>query len=110
MASILIADDLKDLSETLKRGLEVHGHSVTTSSDGNLAVKALAKSPFDLVVLDIHMPGTDGLEVIRQMKVAGHRAKILAMSGGGKTGDFLFLEVAEKLGASASLRKPEVGR
>jgi len=106
MASILVVDDLEDLTATLRRALELSGYDVSTSADGEKAIKILHEESFDLVILDVHLPGRDGLEVIRDMRTARNTAKILAISGGGQKGDFLVLDVAEKMGANASLRKP----
>jgi DNA-binding response OmpR family regulator len=65
---ILIADDEPDLLELLQINLEIEGHDVERACDGTQALKlALAGRP-DLVVLDVMMPGMDGLEVLRALR------------------------------------------
>ena len=65
---ILIADDEPDLLELLQLNLKVEGHDVQTACDGTQALEqALARRP-DLVVLDVMMPGMDGLEVLRALR------------------------------------------
>jgi len=65
---ILIADDEPDLLELLQVNLEVEGHDVRTACTGTQALEqALAERP-DLVILDVMMPGLDGLEVLRALR------------------------------------------
>jgi DNA-binding response OmpR family regulator len=67
-ASILIADDDQDVCSVLSMFLTAQGHKVTEANDGDQAWKMLQKSPPDLAVLDIMMPGTSGLDVCRKMR------------------------------------------
>jgi len=63
-ASILLADDDPAILLTLSLALRTAGHSVEQASDGTKAVDALVRTPFDLYVLDILMPGATGWEVL----------------------------------------------
>ena len=61
---------------------------------------------FLFVVTDILMPEQEGIETILRIRQMDQNAKVLAVSGGGRTGNMQFLEAAQKLGASAVLPKP----
>jgi len=63
---ILIVDDDKNLLSVLKTILAEEDNDVTTSSDGGTAIDLLRKSKFDLVITDLMMPGTNGIEVLRE--------------------------------------------
>jgi DNA-binding response OmpR family regulator len=68
MKKILIVDDEKDISLMLKKRLTAEGYSVITANDGYAAL-ALAKSQLpDLIILDIIMPGMEGVEVAEKLK------------------------------------------
>jgi DNA-binding response OmpR family regulator len=72
---------------------------------GEAGIELAAASDFDLVITDIVMPGTEGLETIKQIRRHKPGIKILAVSGGGSSkGDYL--HYAERLGANAALAKP----
>src|SRR5262249_46331553 len=63
-ARVLIADDEDGLRWVLEKGLRQAGYEVTAVRDGDAALRAFAEAPFDLVFLDVRMPGTDGLTVL----------------------------------------------
>lgn len=67
-AKILIVDDQAENCAVLQRRLEREGHSCASVHDGATALSRLAAEPFDLVLLDILMPGIDGREVLRRIK------------------------------------------
>jgi len=66
---ILVVDDEPDLVEALARGLRREGYAVDTALDGDEALAKASWTPYDLVCLDITMPGVDGLEVCRALRV-----------------------------------------
>ncbi len=66
--SILVADDVAQNTELLESVLGNGGHRVTTAHDGAKAVQAFIAAPFDVIVMDVHMPHTDGLEATRQIR------------------------------------------
>ncbi len=68
MGRILIADDDPHIREVVAFALETAGHTVTVREDGRAAVDAVRAEPPDLVVLDIMMPGIDGIEACRQIR------------------------------------------
>lgn len=68
MARILVVDDDAHIREVVRFALEKAGHEVGEAADGRAALDAFARSPADLVVLDILMPELDGLEVCRELR------------------------------------------
>jgi len=105
MSRILIVDDDEQLRTMLRMFLQSAGHEVLEASDGRLIGKALEQHP-DLIVTDVLMPGTDGLEVIIELRRKNPNVRIIAMSGGGSIKGQSYLTLAEKLGAKSSLAKP----
>ncbi len=100
---LLVVDDDPSLREALALVLDLNGFEVTTARDGREAIRTLAATPPDAVVLDVLMPGIDGLEVCRRMRAAGDRTPVLMLTA--RT------EVAERVegleaGADDYLAKP----
>lgn len=65
---VLVVDDDPKVLDALRRGLSVHGYEVITSADGLTAVELAARQRPDLVILDIMLPGLDGIEVCRRIR------------------------------------------
>ena len=65
---VLAVDDDPEILDLLDRGLKIEGFDVRVASDGEAALKALAEHPTDVVVLDVMMPGLDGLAVIHRIR------------------------------------------
>jgi two-component system, OmpR family, response regulator MprA len=80
MARVLVVDDEPAVRRALERALTLDNYTVELAADGQEALDALAASPPDAVVLDIAMPGVDGLEVARRMRRAGDRTPILMLT------------------------------
>lgn len=76
------------------------------AEDGLKATRLMEKTPIDILITDILMPEKEGLETITEVVEKYPNVKIIAMSGGGKTGRMNFLHMAKELGASAVLDKP----
>jgi DNA-binding response OmpR family regulator len=100
---ILVVDDDKDYRVLVRQQLEAEGYQVFESEDGDRARTILGEQRVRLVILDIVMPHIEGLEIIRQLRRQGCRAKILAVSGVGKANEYLKLAV--RLGADARFEK-----
>ena len=66
--SLLVVDDNEMNRDMLARRLQRHGYTVTVAEDGERALEMIASQPFDLVLLDIMMPGTSGLEVLQRLR------------------------------------------
>src|ERR1700758_5809247 len=78
--SVLVVDDEDLTLRTVSRGLRQEGFEVFTASSGEDALKVFAQEKPDLILLDIVLPGIDGVEVLRRMKQANNAAIILMMS------------------------------
>ncbi len=68
MAAVLVVDDDPTVREVVITYLTRAGHTVTSAADGKKALASVAQSPPELVVLDLMLPGVDGLEVCRQLR------------------------------------------
>ncbi len=106
MSRILIIDDNAAIRAALCALLEQVGYSVTAIAAGHMAVTLHAATPFDLVITDMFMPDTDGLEVIQQFRLRDPAVKIIAISGGGSRGMVEVLSIAKLMGATRALMKP----
>jgi len=108
MKQILLVDDDENFLDALRRQFHMHGREweVATAGDGTEALKRARERPFDLVVTDILMPGTDGIETIVTLRREFPSLKIVAMSGGGQHLGREPLAFASALGAHAILEKP----
>jgi two-component system, NtrC family, nitrogen regulation response regulator GlnG len=82
-ARILIADDEDSLRWVLEKGLRQAGYDVTSVKDGESALRAFAESPFDLVFLDIRMPGMDGLTALAKLRDLRADAHVVVMTAHG---------------------------
>jgi two-component system, chemotaxis family, chemotaxis protein CheY len=106
MPKILIIDDNDDLRDTLVVMLEDQGYSVISASDGESGVHAFEQARPDLVLTDIIMPNSDGVEAIRRIRAIDSTARIVAMSGGSISGNEYQLRMAREAGAIEVLAKP----
>ena len=106
MARILIIDDEEAVRLTLSQALECEGHTVIEAANGAAGLKRFEVEPVDLVITDILMPDKEGLETIRDLRRLRSDLKIIAISGGGRNDNVNFLEMAGRLGADATLKKP----
>ena len=106
MSNVVVVDDDRFIRETLATALTRAGHEVRTAEDGREALKQLAAQPADVVVVDILMPGQEGIETILTLKRRTDRPLIIAISGAGAHGRMDFLGAAARLGADHTLAKP----
>lgn len=67
MSAVLVADDEAGMRETLVDILEQSGYGVEAAADGDSALDAIRRSRFDVVIMDIRMPGRDGVSVLREV-------------------------------------------
>src|SRR6266487_5142275 len=80
---ILVVDDDRGIRDTLRMILEYEGYEVATSPDGKTALADLDGAPADAVLLDIKMPGMDGLEVLDKIVAREGAPPVLMISGHG---------------------------
>lgn len=106
MPKILIIDDNDDLRDTLVVLLEDQGYDVIWASDGASGVGAFHDARPDLVLTDVIMPNSDGVEAIRRIRGIDPAARIVAMSGGSIAGNDYQLRMAKEAGAMEVLAKP----
>lgn len=106
MYEILVVDDEPMIREGLKVALEMEGHKTITACDGNEALKLMSNQTLDLIITDIIMPESDGIEVICNVKDKFPSVKIIAISGGGRISAKDHLKIASQLGAQGVLTKP----
>jgi two-component system response regulator MprA len=80
MAQILVVDDEPAVRRALERALRLDKYEVELAIDGEEALDRLSERPVDAVILDVMMPGVDGLEVCRRMRAAGDRTPVLMLT------------------------------
>jgi DNA-binding response OmpR family regulator len=89
MSRVLIAEDEPRLSSFLEKGLRAAGYTTTVCDDG-LRAAALARSEdFDLLILDIGLPGQDGFAVLRTMRARGERLPVLILTARDEVTDMV---------------------
>lgn len=108
MKRILMVDDDPRLLDALARQFRANRErwELTTATDGTEALKLAEKESFDLIITDLVMPVTDGIEIIMAIRRDHPSMVIVAMSGGGQKLGKEPLEWARLLGADACLEKP----
>ncbi len=110
VARILIVDDDVAVQTTIRILLEQAGHSVVTASDGRKGLASFEAGRFDLLFLDIFMPGMDGLETMRLIHQQQPLMPIIVISGRpivpAPAAGPDFLTMATRLGAVCTLQKP----
>lgn len=78
---VLFVDDEQSLQEFMRSELPRMGHEVTVCPDGKAAVRELAKTKFDAAILDLRMPGLDGIQVLQQLKTVSPDTEAVVMTG-----------------------------
>jgi CheY-like chemotaxis protein len=101
--SVLIVDPHEDGAETLATVLRFYGHDVAVAPNGPVALTTAAQSPPDVVIIEPRLPGQDGWEVVRRLRLNGSRPICIAVSTLGQREDRLRSEAA---GISFHLLKP----
>ena len=77
---ILVVDDERAVRESLRRALELEGYQIDLAVDGREALAVLEQAQPDMLILDVLMPGVDGLEVCRRLRRAGNRLPVLMLT------------------------------
>jgi DNA-binding response OmpR family regulator len=81
MATMLVVDDERDITQVLADFLTVRGHVVSEAQSGAQALALAHQRSFDVIFLDIAMPGMDGNETLRQLKMEFPRTIVIMISG-----------------------------
>lgn len=78
---VLLIDDETEFLQNLSDRMNLRGMEVTTAQDGNAALDAVNNDSFDAVVLDLQMPGMDGIEVLKRIKAERPNMQIILLTG-----------------------------
>ena len=103
---VLVVDDSADMRASLKLLLEVLGYEAETARDGAAALELQQTRGFGVLITDIFMPGTEGMETIARFKASWPGMRVIAMSGGGARTKRDYLSAALQIGADATMQKP----
>ncbi len=83
MNKILLVDDEESIRNMMRMTLELDGYDVETAADGPIAIQKFQEQSPDVVLLDVRIPGMDGVEVLRRIKELNHDAEVIIISGHG---------------------------
>jgi DNA-binding response OmpR family regulator len=100
---ILVVEDEKKIAQLVRKGLRENGFIVDVLGNGDEAMEAILSTPFDAVVLDIMIPGRDGLSIMRQAREKGCRVPILLLTARGSVNERI---EGLNLGADDYMSKP----
>jgi DNA-binding response OmpR family regulator len=101
--NVLIVDDEPNVRLMFRTALQGAGYATTEAGDGTAALEALGRTPPDVVLLDLRMPGMDGMETLRRMRNAGDETPVVIITAHGSIPDAV---AAMRLGAIDFLGKP----
>src|SRR5512132_1138704 len=102
-ATVLLVDDEKNIQLTLSRALSMEGYAVEVAGGGREALEKIAALPVDVVVMDVRMPGLDGISVLAKARETRPELPVVIMSGHGSIET---VRSAFRLGAFDYLEKP----
>ncbi len=100
---LMFVDDEEELVSALVERLELRGIDATGVTSGDEALEHLLDEPFDVVIMDVKMPGIGGLDVLRTISRRHPEVKVILLTGHGSAEDS---EIGRRLGAVAYLQKP----
>ncbi|MEI6810179.1 MAG: response regulator, partial [bacterium] len=100
---ILVVEDEKKLAGFVRKGLEEHGFNVTVSHDGNQAYALACAETFDLIVLDIMLPGRDGLSILKNLREKKKTVPVILVTARSETNERV---EGLNLGADDYIAKP----
>jgi two-component system, OmpR family, phosphate regulon response regulator OmpR len=100
---ILVVDDDARIRDLLRRYLSQEGFEVIVAEDGKALSRTMMRDPIDLIILDLMMPGEDGLSICRRLRAAGDRTPIIMLTAKGEDVDRI---VGLEVGADDYLGKP----
>lgn len=103
MSKVLIIEDEESILMGLEDDLSLEGHDVTGETDGTRGLERARAGGYDLVILDLMLPGTDGFDICRELRGAGDTTPILMLTAKGQEVDKV---VGLELGADDYVTKP----
>lgn len=80
MSNILVVEDSERIASFIVKGLQSHGYQVTHTTNGEDALKLTGAAEFDLVILDIGLPGMDGFAVLEQLRGSGNEVPVIVLT------------------------------
>ena len=84
---LLIVEDEKELCDTISKSLYESGYEVDTCYDGMEALEYILAENYDLIVLDLNLPGIDGMDILRELRQSNEETKVLILSARGQIVD-----------------------
>ena len=106
MARILVIDDDEQVLDMLYESLTREGYDVLKASNGEQGLKLYREESVDLIITDLIMPKKEGIETIIELRQDFPDVKIIAISGGGRTGTKDYLHMAKIFGVQRTFTKP----
>ncbi len=103
LINILLVDDEVDYIKTLSERLAIRGYENRVAHDGEGALQKIAQERPDIVILDLKMPGMNGMEVLRKINESPEKILVIIVSGHGTDREE---EEAEQLGVHSFMKKP----
>ena len=103
MQRILVVEDEPTIATGLQDDLELEGYAVEVVDDGTVAMKRMLEAEFDLILLDVMLPGADGFTICREARMKGIRTPIVMLTAKGQEVDKV---VGLELGADDYVTKP----
>ena len=84
---LLVVEDEKALCESIAKGLRIDGYEVDMVFDGEEAMDIISAESYDLIILDLNLPGMDGLEILKNMRASDNETNVLILSARGGLND-----------------------
>jgi DNA-binding response OmpR family regulator len=100
---ILVVDDDRDIRDLVAIKLESAGHEIVTREDGSQALEAAVEGGWDVIVLDVMMPGMSGIDVLRALRDRGDETPVILLTARGQEKD---IEAGFAAGADQYVTKP----
>ena len=102
--TILLVEDDEFYLSLIKEWLQTPDNTVLTTHDGHEALSICQNQVVDLIITDVFMPGMDGIELIKKIRL--HHPTILILAISGKSRKLDFMKAAAKFGATTTIQKP----
>jgi len=106
MARILVIDDDEQVLDMLYESLTREGYDVLRATNGEQGLRLYREESVDLIITDLIMPKKEGIETIIELRQDFPNVKIIAISGGGRTGTRDYLQMAKIFGVQRTFTKP----